>query len=899
MKNKKLIGLASLMLVLGATGCPKTDDPVEKPKCEKHTWGEKVTIKEATCTEAGQTQRTCTVCGEKEDPRTVKALGHDWEDDATGGKAATCTEKGSKGQHCKRCSETRTVDIDPLGHKWVDDETGGVPATCETAGSKNQHCERCDAKQEGVVVEALGHDYGEWTTVEGKAPKCEEKGEEKHVCSRCSKEETREVAALGHNFQLIGDDTEPEAGKAKVRLYTCANEGCGKTSLGFKANEVSDESKTHLVIGTDGGASFWGRPIGNSLALDANGDSVNKKNNEVVYCSTETGDFFEYVFDLTEEQANELATCRCYCDAKPANYLSGDFWAYNASADDWTPGYYIDGADEHVEKDADNKDVMVEDHARCDKDSASAGDALGEDHMVKMGKRITDYRYVLYVDNQIQEFDPDTKVTVEGSGTNTVRKEYEMPFTFHLHKGENRISLRMAGGYRSTFYNFTFRPYVEKTQITVDQATLEVEEGLTAPITGASQEGVTYTSDKESVATVDANGVVTGVKPGTATITVAKEGNFKPAKVTVTVTKSTAVHEHTFGDPADVAAGEGTVAYTKADCACGGVKLTIDASKDMNGKITERGKKLGATGDTAKYVINTDKAYDGKLYLYAGVDTNGNQEYGFHTGKNGGSSAVDLPDGKTNTEFFVNGNKVNVSTAKYKDFGIEGKFDAATMANVALIEVGDVYLANGNNEITMTRKDSFGVNVWDVVFIGKEHVHNYVATPVEAADGAMAYNKEVCACGSERMALAALAGTFAEGSSNKDGNPDGFLKLNGNGNSISYAFKAAAAGNVKIAIETVMDDFTRNGGNNSKTLKSSKGSAKYNITFAVGENEVDMTAIEDKLYSELYPSVPEGEEPIKAQYSAITTFELGTVAVAEGLNTLKITRNGSYNFIIS
>ena len=547
MKQNKFFAVLALALSLGLAGCGgdkgeggqggtgTNNPPIDTPptECTKHEWGTKEIIKEPTCTEKGQSQRTCKVCGAKEDPKNVSALGHDYVDDATGGTAATCEAKGSKNQTCSRCGDKKTVELAALGHEWVDDEAGAVAATCETAGSKNQHCSRCNAKQEGVEVPALGHDYGEWTIVEGKAPTCEEKGEEKHVCSRCSKEETREVVALGHNFVLIGDDTEPEAGKAKVRLYTCSHEGCDKTSLGFKANEVSPESKTHLNIGEDGGAAFWGRPIGNALALDSTGTSINQQNNECVYCSTETGDFFEYVFDLTAQQAAELETCRCYCDARPADHLSGDFWAYNSNNTDWTPGFYIDGADEHVEME-NGEYVMTEDHARAE--VGAAGDALGADHMVKKGKRITDYRYVLYVDNVIQQFDPDTKVTVESS----TRKEYEMPFTFHLHEGTNRISLRMAGGYRSTFYNFTFRPYTEPTPVTVNETTITVEEGKTANIT-SSMEGLTFASGSNSVATVDENGVVTGVKAGTTTITVSKAGNYKPARVNVTVTEPAGV----------------------------------------------------------------------------------------------------------------------------------------------------------------------------------------------------------------------------------------------------------------------------------------------------------------------------------------------------------------------
>ena len=534
MKQIKLFGVLAIALSLGLAACGGGGNNGPEP-CAKHDWGEKVTIKEPTCTEPGQSQRTCKVCGEKEEPKTIKALGHAWADDETGAVAPTCTEKGSKNQHCTRCDAKQTVDVPELGHDWVDDETGGVAPTCTEAGSKNQHCSRCDATQQGVEVPALGHEYGDWVMVEGKEPTCDKAGLEKHVCTRCGAEETREAAALGHDLELVGGEQQAPSGEATVRVYKCKR--CGETYLGFKADEPSDASLPHLMVGDNGGMRFFGRPIGNSLALDKTGKSEHEENNECVYCSTETGDFFEYIFTLTDAQAELLSTCRLYCDARPADHLSGDFWAYGRSATDWTPGYYIDGAPEHIQYNDDGTVKMVKDHARCtdaspeDRTQAEGAELETE---VPMGARIEDYRYVLYVDDVIQEFDADTAVPAEGSSTNMVRKEYVLPFTFHLHKGQNKISLRMAGGYRSEFYNFIFRPYVEPTPVVVNETALEVREGKTAQIT-SSMEGLTYKSSSTSVCTVDENGLVTGVKAGTATITVSKEGNYKDAKVAVTV----------------------------------------------------------------------------------------------------------------------------------------------------------------------------------------------------------------------------------------------------------------------------------------------------------------------------------------------------------------------------
>ncbi|MBR5750349.1 MAG: hypothetical protein IKX82_01705, partial [Bacilli bacterium] len=80
--------------------------------------------------------------------------------------------------------------------------------------------------------------------------------------------------------------------------------------------------------------------------------------------------------------------------------------------------------------------------------------------MVTKGKAITDARYILYVDDEVKAFESidDIPCPVQGSSTNHTRTEYVMPYTFtSLKVGQNKISLRMAGGYRSTFYNFTFR----------------------------------------------------------------------------------------------------------------------------------------------------------------------------------------------------------------------------------------------------------------------------------------------------------------------------------------------------------------------------------------------------------------------------------------------------------
>lgn len=73
-------------------------------------------------------------------------------------------------------------------------------------------------------------------------------------------------------------------------------------------------------------------------------------------------------------------------------------------------------------------------------------------------------------------------------------------------------------------------------------ATANVEVGKTTILTAAvapddaTNKVVTYASSDDAIATVDSNGVVTGVAAGTADITVTTADGAKTAKSTVTVT---------------------------------------------------------------------------------------------------------------------------------------------------------------------------------------------------------------------------------------------------------------------------------------------------------------------------------------------------------------------------
>ncbi|MCD7828669.1 MAG: dockerin type I repeat-containing protein, partial [Clostridiales bacterium] len=89
-----------------------------------HTYGDWVVTKEATCTDAGSREKTCSVCGNTT-TEAISALGHDYIKTVV---AATCTTAGYTSYTCSRCGNTYVGDrTSATGHSF---DENGVCTVC-------------------------------------------------------------------------------------------------------------------------------------------------------------------------------------------------------------------------------------------------------------------------------------------------------------------------------------------------------------------------------------------------------------------------------------------------------------------------------------------------------------------------------------------------------------------------------------------------------------------------------------------------------------------------------------------------------------------------------------------------------------------------------------------------
>ena len=357
---------------------------------------------------------------------------------------------------------------------------------------------------------------------------------------------------------------------------------------------------------------------------------------------------------------------------------------------------------------------------------------------------------------------------------------------------------------------------------------------------------------------------------------------------------------HIWGADADVAgdAENGLVAYKRAVCTeeDKAVKYTVNQSvvtyeKGGRKEGTPEGyTKLNSNGDIMSFKFNSDKILVGKMYLFGCMDG-----WSSNASKNAFSY-----NGNPNIEVKINDNALDIAALKdvvYTDF-LSG--DASDYSDDGYGCIGDIVLQKGVNVVSYKRLASMNTLVKDFVFVGQEVDSEWgEGQAVAAADGSIAYTKyESNIDDKVKIEWKAVDGTYAEGSSTKEGTPEGYVKLSSNGMSISYSLKLDADLDGQIYQRGAMDGYP---GNSNCTYFSQTKGAKYgNFEMKVNDSKVYIGDKREVSYGDMLgTSAAEGEASIGNGYSEVKDCLIGDCFMKNGVNSASFERVDSYNLAIS
>ena len=187
-----------------------------------------------TCTAKGYTIYTCDSCGDHYIADAVAALGHDYQSVI---EEATCTEDGSITYTC-HCGDSYVETLQALGHTY----TGAVTApTCTDKGYTIYTCDSCGDHYIADAVAALGHDY---QTVTEEAT-CTEDGSITYTC-HCGDSYVEILRALGHDYAAVV--TEPTCTEGGYSTYTCGN--CGDSYIADEVDALGHDYKALVTEAT-------------------------------------------------------------------------------------------------------------------------------------------------------------------------------------------------------------------------------------------------------------------------------------------------------------------------------------------------------------------------------------------------------------------------------------------------------------------------------------------------------------------------------------------------------------------------------------------------------------------------------------------------------------------------
>lgn len=382
-----------------------------------------------------------------------------------------CDNAGNRVYSCATCGTTFTVNVPKTEHAYSD-WVRTREATCALEGEWTSTCKKCgDVRHESIRKE--NHVYSDWTVT--KAATCTDEGERTSVCQNCGDTRHETIRKRDHDFEWIGGVDA-----------TC--EGTGLT-----------DAKKCIICG------YVAVP---SEVIPAKGHDYYTKSKTWTSC-TEKGVEVDACQNCSKEVTKELP-------------VRGHVWS---STIGYGPTIFEPGK-------------LVRHCGQC-----------GYDEVTETEPKIPGYAGLNATSITLQVKQSTTKVELfdmapgdsvkswKSSNTKIVKVTNSGKIIAQNKTGKAKVTVTLLSGATATVNVKVQKGVVKSTKIyVVSKVTIKPKKKLYLdpiiyPITSGQK--VTYTSSNKKVATVNAKGVVTAKKKGTAVITI-KSGS-KKATVKITV----------------------------------------------------------------------------------------------------------------------------------------------------------------------------------------------------------------------------------------------------------------------------------------------------------------------------------------------------------------------------